>query len=158
MARERSLYRTYLSQVCAYLQRDLKPLQEEWVASPALLFARPWSSLRQSFRYSAMRWRDLSCSKVQYADPSTKRYTGSLDCARQLVRNHGIGGLYIGLVPTLMFRSFVSVYFGAYELFKRSFSSSPLPVWARNFVRCVTHCTMSSARSGAVAALCARDV
>jgi hypothetical protein len=27
--------------------------------------------------------------QVQYADPSTQRYKGPIDCARQLVRTHG---------------------------------------------------------------------
>jgi solute carrier family 25 carnitine/acylcarnitine transporter 20/29 len=43
-------------------------------------------------------------------------------------------GLYIGFVPTLAFRSFVSVYFGAYEGFKQVLAPLPVPVQARNFL------------------------
>ncbi|KAJ1565718.1 hypothetical protein HK096_011315 [Nowakowskiella sp. JEL0078] len=48
--------------------------------------------------------------QVQYADPATKLYSGPIDCAKQLVRNNGIAGLYKGLTGCILFRSFFWVY------------------------------------------------
>jgi len=72
--------------------------------------------------------------QVQYADSATRKYAGTFDCAKQLLKQYGLRGLYIGVVPTLMFRSFVSVYFAAYEACKRAFQSLPLPTPAKNFL------------------------
>jgi len=71
--------------------------------------------------------------QIQYADPSSKVYSGPIDCAKKLVRNNGFFGLYKGFWGTFMFRSFMSVYFGSYELYKRWFSTSPLPVVLQSF-------------------------
>ncbi|KAJ3283465.1 hypothetical protein HDU79_009060 [Rhizoclosmatium sp. JEL0117] len=56
-------------------------------------------------------------------------YTGPVDLARKLVRNHGVGVLYQGLVPCLMFRSFFWALWGSYDVYsqwlkKRGYSDS----------------------------------
>jgi len=56
--------------------------------------------------------------QVQY-DASTKTYSGPIDCIKKLVKNNGVLGLYKGFGGTLAFRSFLGVYFGSYEMFKR---------------------------------------
>lgn len=75
--------------------------------------------------------------QVQYADPSSKVYKGPVDCVRSLVRNNGkssayvnhwqpterdhvagVLGLYKGFAGTVLFRLFMSVYFGSYEAYK----------------------------------------
>jgi solute carrier family 25 carnitine/acylcarnitine transporter 20/29 len=57
--------------------------------------------------------------QVQYADPSTKIYNGPIDCIRKLVRNNGVLGLYNGFSGTVLFGSFLSIYFGSYELYNK---------------------------------------
>ncbi|CAG8544422.1 11739_t:CDS:2 [Funneliformis caledonium] len=56
--------------------------------------------------------------QVQY-DQSTKVYSGPIDCARKLIRNNGIPGLWIGFIGTLAFRSWFCVLWGSYEVYSR---------------------------------------
>ncbi|KAF9415545.1 hypothetical protein BGZ94_000069 [Podila epigama] len=76
--------------------------------------------------------------QVQY-DAKTKLYSGPIDCARQLVRNNGITGLWKGLVPTLWFRSYFFVWWGTYEIYaeqmrKRThMSEAAINFWAGGF-------------------------
>ncbi|PRP80512.1 mitochondrial substrate carrier family protein [Planoprotostelium fungivorum] len=59
--------------------------------------------------------------QVQYKQPpgTPAQYSGPIDCARQLIRNHGFRGLYIGWLPTVLHRGSNWSYFGAYEAVKR---------------------------------------
>ncbi|KAI9206300.1 mitochondrial carrier protein [Polychytrium aggregatum] len=54
--------------------------------------------------------------QVQY-DAKTKVYSGPIDCARQLIRDNGIRGLWKGLAPCMLFRSFFWVLWGSYEVY-----------------------------------------
>ncbi|CAG8446573.1 11150_t:CDS:10 [Ambispora gerdemannii] len=54
--------------------------------------------------------------QVQY-DAPTKLYNGPIDCARKIIRNNGIFGLWKGLTETLLFRSWFAVWWGTYELY-----------------------------------------
>ncbi|KAJ3090273.1 hypothetical protein HK102_004255 [Quaeritorhiza haematococci] len=54
--------------------------------------------------------------QVQY-DASTRLYTGPIDCARKLVQNNGISGLFKGLSGCLLFRSFFWVLWGSYDIY-----------------------------------------
>ncbi|KAG9287434.1 hypothetical protein G9A89_023806 [Geosiphon pyriformis] len=54
--------------------------------------------------------------QVQY-DSHTKLYQGPIDCARKLIHNNGIPGLWKGLTGTLIFRSWFAVWWGSYELY-----------------------------------------
>lgn len=58
--------------------------------------------------------------QVQYADPTSIKYKGPIDCVKQLVKNNGVQGLYFGFWGTFMFRSFMSWYFGSYEMYKQA--------------------------------------
>ncbi|CAO3591161.1 unnamed protein product [Absidia cylindrospora] len=60
--------------------------------------------------------------QVQY-DAATKVYSGPIDCVRQVVRNNGITGLWTGLLPTMVFRSWFFVFWGSYDIFVRNLKS-----------------------------------
>jgi hypothetical protein len=57
--------------------------------------------------------------QVQY-DSTKKVYSGPIDCVRQVVRNNGIQGLWTGLLPTMLFRSWFFVFWGSYDVRNRS--------------------------------------
>jgi len=59
--------------------------------------------------------------QVQYGS-GTPKYSGFLDCARQIVKSRGIRGVYQGLSATLL-RDIPAnaMYFGSYEVVRRSF-------------------------------------
>ncbi|KAF9586215.1 hypothetical protein BGW38_008425 [Lunasporangiospora selenospora] len=73
--------------------------------------------------------------QVQY-DAKTKLYSGPIDCARQLVRNNGITGLWKGLVATLWFRSWFFMWWSSYEIYADQFrkhtnmSEAAINFWA----------------------------
>ncbi|KAF0444019.1 mitochondrial carrier [Gigaspora margarita] len=71
--------------------------------------------------------------QVQY-DSTTKLYNGPIDCARKLVRNNGIRGLWFGLAGTMAFRSFFSVFWGSYELYSRALRKTNLNEPTINFL------------------------
>jgi len=71
--------------------------------------------------------------QVQYADPTSVRYKGPIDCVQSLVRNNGVAGLYFGFWGTFMFRSFMSVYFGTYEMYKQALQGTGLPTAIQAF-------------------------
>ncbi|GJJ76977.1 solute carrier family 25 (mitochondrial carnitine/acylcarnitine transporter), member 20/29 [Entomortierella parvispora] len=54
--------------------------------------------------------------QIQY-DAKTKLYAGPIDCARQLVRNNGVTGLWKGLSATLWFRSWFFMWWCSYEIY-----------------------------------------
>ncbi|KAJ3241758.1 hypothetical protein HDU81_010402 [Chytriomyces hyalinus] len=56
-------------------------------------------------------------------------YTGPIDLAQKLVRNHGVTALWHGLGPCLLFRSFFWALWGSYDIYskfliKRGYSES----------------------------------
>ncbi|ELR19061.1 mitochondrial carnitineacylcarnitine carrier protein [Acanthamoeba castellanii str. Neff] len=59
--------------------------------------------------------------QVQYADPTTQKYKGPIDCIRKVVKEGGVLGLYKGFWGTVYFRTFCGVYFASYEYTKREF-------------------------------------
>ncbi|KAL9651019.1 hypothetical protein ABK040_012763 [Willaertia magna] len=77
--------------------------------------------------------------QVQYNwDSSTQRYKGPFDCMKQLYANNGLKGFFFGMSGTLLFRTFCSVYMGAYEYFKRLLSkynsNIGIPQYMINFI------------------------
>jgi len=80
---------------------------------------------------------DLFKSQLQSQGVSGRksRYTGLIDCAKQIASNHGIRGVYQGLQATLI-RDIPanSLYFGIYEVARRGLCESGqkvenLPAW-----------------------------
>jgi len=72
--------------------------------------------------------------QVQYGT-GTPKYSGFLDCARKIITNHGLRGMYQGLSATLL-RDIPAnaAYFGSYELVRRALvkpgqTVSDLPAW-----------------------------
>ena len=63
--------------------------------------------------------------QVQYAQPKgvPQLYKGPIDCARQLIRNNGILGLYKGFAATIMTRNSCYAYFSGYVIAERYFKS-----------------------------------
>ncbi|KAJ3274709.1 hypothetical protein HDV01_002231 [Terramyces sp. JEL0728] len=57
--------------------------------------------------------------QIQY---ETKKYSGPIDCAKQLYRQSGIRGLYRGLDGCLLFRSWFWVLWGSYEVYSKQLS------------------------------------
>ncbi|KAI9219975.1 mitochondrial carrier domain-containing protein [Blastocladiella britannica] len=64
--------------------------------------------------------------QVQYGDTATLRYTGPVDCARQIARAHrfGVLGLWSQLPATLLFRSWFWLLWGSYEVYTQSLRRS----------------------------------
>jgi solute carrier family 25 (mitochondrial carnitine/acylcarnitine transporter), member 20/29 len=61
--------------------------------------------------------------QVQYAAEKSKRmYSGPIDCARKLLKGHGIPGLFHGLSATLLFRTFFFFWWGSYDVLTRLLS------------------------------------
>lgn len=61
--------------------------------------------------------------QVQYhgkGSGAKPRYSGPIDCTRQILKGHGLPGLYHGLSATLLFRTFFFSWWGSYELFTRA--------------------------------------
>ena len=56
--------------------------------------------------------------QVQYADPNTKLYNGPIDCAIKLYKNNGFFGLYKGMSGSMLFRTFICIYFTSYVIYK----------------------------------------
>lgn len=48
------------------------------------------------------------------------KYTGPIDCAQQIVRNHGCFKLWHGLQSTLIFRTFFFFWWSSYDIFSRT--------------------------------------
>ena len=77
--------------------------------------------------------------QIQYAHPNsnTKIYCGPIDCGKKLIKNNGISGLYKGMTGSLLFRSFIGIYFTSYVIFKKFFNKqfgSTLPEPIINFI------------------------
>jgi len=72
--------------------------------------------------------------QVQYADPSSVRYKGPIDCVVSLVRNNGLKGLYWGFGGTFAFRSFIGWYFMCYEYSKSILEKAKLPLPVQSVV------------------------
>ncbi|KAI8048973.1 mitochondrial carrier domain-containing protein [Syncephalis plumigaleata] len=61
--------------------------------------------------------RPLSIKQHAIAGCATRVYTGPIDCARKLIHNNGVFGLWKGLGLTMAFRSFFGAFWGSYELY-----------------------------------------
>ncbi|KAK5941560.1 hypothetical protein PMZ80_005508 [Knufia obscura] len=60
--------------------------------------------------------------QIQYAAKKADRlYSGPIDCAKKLLKYHGIPGLWHGLSATLIFRSFFFFWWGSYDVLNRYF-------------------------------------
>ncbi|KAF1814966.1 mitochondrial carrier [Eremomyces bilateralis CBS 781.70] len=58
--------------------------------------------------------------QIQYsATKAGRQYSGPIDCTKQIVRSHGIRGLYKGLLATLIFRGWFFVWWGMYDVFTK---------------------------------------
>jgi len=73
--------------------------------------------------------------QTQYGSGGNVKYTGFLDCASKIWKNHGLRGIYQGLSATLL-RDIPAnaAYFGFYEISRRAMvkqgqSPSDLPAW-----------------------------
>lgn len=56
--------------------------------------------------------------QTQYAAKKSERlYSGPADCVSKIWRAHGVRGIYRGLAATMLFRSFLFVWWGSYDLF-----------------------------------------
>ncbi|KAI9230181.1 MAG: carrier protein YMC2 [Piptocephalis tieghemiana] len=72
--------------------------------------------------------------QVQY-DAHSRVYSGPIDCAQQLVRQHGVfPGLWKGFGLTLAFRSFFGIYWSSYEWFCSQFRQLGYQEMAVNFL------------------------
>jgi len=72
--------------------------------------------------------------QVQYADPTSVKYKGPIECVKSLVKNNGVSGLYFGFWGTFMFRSFMGVYFGSYDMYKQNLHGTGLPIPLQSFI------------------------
>lgn len=53
-------------------------------------------------------------------DNVAKQYNGSVDCAKKIIREHGIRGMYKGYIITVIREFFLySFYFSSYEMIKK---------------------------------------
>jgi solute carrier family 25 (mitochondrial carnitine/acylcarnitine transporter), member 20/29 len=58
--------------------------------------------------------------QIQYqANRSDRLYSGPIDCTRKIFRAHGLGGVYHGLLATIIFRSFFFFWWGSYDVLSR---------------------------------------
>lgn len=71
--------------------------------------------------------------QVQY-DARTKTYKGPIDCIKQVVRNNGVFGLWQGLTPTMLFRSWFFAFWGSYEVFTRELKKQNLTPGSVTFI------------------------
>ncbi|KAL7410244.1 mitochondrial carrier domain-containing protein [Mrakia frigida] len=63
-----------------------------------------------------------SSSAASSSPPVKKQFSGPIDCAKQVVREQGVLGLYRGFAASLAFRANFAWMFGGYEIFMRSFA------------------------------------
>jgi len=55
--------------------------------------------------------------QIQYAAKKKDRlYSGPVDCARRILKAHGIAGLYHGLFATMVFRAFFFFWWSSYDI------------------------------------------
>ena len=60
--------------------------------------------------------------QTQYqANKRDRLYSGPIDCVQKIFRAHGIGGVYHGLLATMIFRSFFFFWWGSYDVLSRWF-------------------------------------
>lgn len=71
--------------------------------------------------------------QIQYGDTQSQKYRGVVDCVRQTWRFGGLAGFYQGMAGALLFRTFISAYFGSYEWFKLQLHPV-MPTLMANFV------------------------
>ncbi|EPB81303.1 hypothetical protein HMPREF1544_11973 [Mucor circinelloides 1006PhL] len=71
--------------------------------------------------------------QVQY-DAKSQTYSGPIDCIRKVVRNNGIFGLWQGLTPTMLFRSWFFVFWSSYEVFTTQLKKTSLTDGSVTFI------------------------
>ncbi|CAO3618646.1 unnamed protein product [Mucor fragilis] len=71
--------------------------------------------------------------QVQY-DAKSKTYSGPIDCIRKVVRNNGVFGLWQGLTPTMLFRSWFFVFWSSYEVFTTQLKKTSLTDGSVTFI------------------------
>lgn len=71
--------------------------------------------------------------QVQY-DAATKVYSGPINCAAQIIRNNGVFGLWTGLLPTMLFRSWFFVFWASYDVFTRELKKLELSDGSVTFI------------------------
>ncbi|KAI8640867.1 mitochondrial carrier domain-containing protein [Parasitella parasitica] len=71
--------------------------------------------------------------QVQY-DAKSKTYKGPIDCIRQVVRNNGVLGLWQGLTPTMLFRSWFFVFWCSYEVLTTRLKQTSLSDGSVSFI------------------------
>jgi len=100
----------------ALLQKD----KDDLLTIPQIFLAGTMVGFTVSFVESPVDFFK-SQLQVQYGT-GTPKYNGFLDCARKIISNHGIRGMYQGLSATFI-RDIPAnaVYFGSYEIARRSF-------------------------------------
>jgi solute carrier family 25 carnitine/acylcarnitine transporter 20/29 len=59
--------------------------------------------------------------QVQY-DVQTTRYSGPIDCARQIYANNGVAGLYRGLQANLIYRGGFCILWSSFEFYRRLYT------------------------------------
>jgi len=116
-------------QARAFLQKG-----DEELTIPQLFACGAFVGLSVSFVEGPV---DLFKSQLQSqgVGGSKIRYTGFIDCAKQIISNHGVRGMYQGLQATLI-RDIPanSLYFGVYEMMRKALVKpgqkvENLPAW-----------------------------
>ncbi|KAI8078999.1 uncharacterized protein B0P05DRAFT_470143 [Gilbertella persicaria] len=79
--------------------------------------------------------------RMQTTSKSDGRFNGPLDCFLKTVRNEGIRGVYkgatpplVGLLPTMLFRSWFFVFWSSYEVFSRELKKKNLSDGTVSFI------------------------
>ncbi|KAG2229046.1 mitochondrial carrier domain-containing protein [Thamnidium elegans] len=70
--------------------------------------------------------------QVQY--DGVKVYKGPIDCIKKVVHNNGIFGLWQGLAPTMLFRSWFFLFWSSYEVFSRELKKTRLSDGSVTFI------------------------
>jgi len=116
-------------------QRLLQPDKNVPLTTYELICAGALTGLAVAFAEGPV---DLVKSKMQVQYGTGGQYKNSFDCARQLVINYGIRGLYQGILPTILRNVPANAaYFAGYEFMRRLFTGDAggsgerkLPAWA----------------------------
>ncbi|KNC47609.1 carnitine/acyl carnitine carrier [Thecamonas trahens ATCC 50062] len=91
-----------------------------------LFLSGAFSGLCQSFVWGPMELVKKRLQVQTAAPGGAAQYSGMIDCARQIVKAEGVGGLYRGFPVVLSF--FVpacGVWYGSYDVYRRLLNSDP---------------------------------
>jgi len=69
-------------------------------------------------------WLIKTRLQIQGKDPSSKKYTGTVDAVRTIVKEEGFKGFYKGFVPAILLTSHGAIQFTVYEYLKAQYASS----------------------------------